>query len=86
MPTWSRRGAGLPLLLMVGCHAFCLAVVGRYTEKLRVAYSLFYVVGTIGAILVPVVGWRPLKDMELLPPLLVFVGLQVQAPGDGVHP
>ena len=63
----------------VGCHAFCLAVVGRYTEKLRVAYSLFYVVGTIGAILVPVVGWRPLKDMELLPPLLVFIGLQVQA-------
>ena len=41
----------------VGCHAFCLAVVGRYTEKLRVAYSLFYVVGTVGAILVPVVGW-----------------------------
>jgi len=63
----------------VGCHAFCLAVLGRYTEKLRVAYSLFYVVGTIGAVLVPVVGWRPLKDMELLPPFLVFVGLQVQA-------
>jgi len=64
---------------VVGCHAFVLAVMGRYTAKLRAAYSLFWAIGTAGACMVPVVGWRPLKDMELLPPFMVFVGLQVQA-------
>ena len=35
------------------------------------------VIGTLGAIQVPVVGWGPLKSLEQLGPLAIFVGMQV---------
>jgi len=65
------------VLNLIVAHAFVLTLLFRYTEKLRVAYSLFFVVGTLGASRVPVVGWRPLKDTEQLPALLAFVGLNL---------
>ena len=45
--------------------------------SLHRAYSLFYVLGTLGAVFVPVVGWAPLRSLEQLAPLAVFVGLQL---------
>jgi len=65
------------VLNMIGLHAAALVVFGRFSSKLYVAYSLFYVIGTIGAVRVPPVGWGPLKSMEQLAPLLVFIGFQV---------
>jgi len=41
------------------------------------AYTLFFVIGTLGATRVPPVGMNPLKSMEQLAPLLVFLGYQV---------
>ena len=41
------------------------------------SYSLFYIIGTFLAIQVPVVGWAPLKSLEQLGPLGLFVGFQV---------
>ena len=38
------------VLNLVGMHAGALAVLGRYSSKLHRAYSLFYVIGTLGAI------------------------------------
>jgi len=64
------------VLNMIGVHAAALILLGRYTSKLHRAYTLFYVIGTFGAIQVPVVGWGPLKSLEQLAPLLVFVGMQ----------
>ena len=43
------------------------------------AYSLFYIVGTLGAIQIPVVGMQPLRSLEQMGPLLVFIGYQVLA-------
>ena len=62
---------------MVGAHAAALFFLCRYTSKLHRAYSLFYVIGTLGAMRVPVVGWSPLKSTEQLAPLLVFFALQI---------
>ena len=70
-------GGYIFVLNMVGVHAFVLVLMQRYSSKLHRAYSLFYVIGTFGAIHVPVVGWTPLKSLEQLPCLLVFLGLQV---------
>jgi len=64
------------VLNMIGIHAAALVLVGRYTSKLHRAYTLFYAIGTLGAIQVPVVGWGPLKSLEQLAPLLVFLGMQ----------
>ena len=42
------------------------------------AYTLLYVIGTAGAVQVPVVGWTPLKSMEQIGPLLIFCAYQVR--------
>jgi dolichyl-diphosphooligosaccharide--protein glycosyltransferase len=41
------------------------------------ADSLFFVIGTAGALQVPVIGWQPLQSLEQLGPLGIFVVLQV---------
>jgi len=64
---------------MIALHAAFLVGVGRYSTKIYLAYSIFYVVGTAGAIQVPVVGLTPLKSLEQMLPLIVFFGIQVVA-------
>ena len=65
------------VLNLIGVHAGLLVICGRYTSKLHRAFSLFYTIGTWGAMRVPVVGWGPLKSFEQIGPLVVFLGLQI---------
>ena len=62
---------------MIGAHAATLVGMGRYSSKLHRAYSLFYVIGTLGAIRVPPVGMQPLKSLEQMLPLAIFLGMQL---------
>lgn len=62
---------------LVGVHAALLVLIGRYSPKLYKAYTLFYLVGTALAVRVPVVGWTPLRSLEQIGPLLVFLGFQL---------
>lgn len=62
---------------MIAAHAGIILLLGRYTPSLHKAYSLFFVVGTIGAIQIPIVGWAPLKSTEQIAVILVFVALQI---------
>jgi dolichyl-diphosphooligosaccharide---protein glycosyltransferase len=62
---------------MVGVHATLLVPMGRFSNKVWASYSLFYVVGTTLAIQVPVIGWAPLKSLELLGPCVVFLAYQI---------
>jgi dolichyl-diphosphooligosaccharide--protein glycosyltransferase len=70
-------GGYIFVLNMIGIHALVLILIGRYTKKLHSAYSLWYIVGTLGAIQVPVVGLTPLKSLEQLFPACVFIFLQL---------
>eukprot|EP00798_Chlamydomonas_sp_ICE-L_P021957 gene21957-29007_t len=54
------------VLNMVAAHAGLLVLMGRFSTKLYRAYTLFYLVGTLLAVNIPVVGWTPLKSMEQL--------------------
>jgi dolichyl-diphosphooligosaccharide---protein glycosyltransferase len=65
------------VLNVIGVHAVVLVLLGRYTTKLHRAYSIFYIVGTILAIQVPVVGFAPLKSIEQLGPGLAFICFQL---------
>lgn len=65
------------VLNMVGLHAATLVLVGQYSPSLHRAYSLFWIVGTLGAIQFPVVGLAPVKSLEQLGPAFVFLGMQV---------
>ena len=72
--TW---GGFIFVLNMIGLHAFVLFLLGRYTNKLYSAYTLWYVIGTIGAMQVPVIGYGPIKSLEQLAPGCVFVLFQL---------
>merc|ERR1712151_638293 len=72
-------GGYIFVLNMIGVHALMLVCLGRFNSGVYKAYSLFYIVGTAGAIQVPVVGWQPLRSFEQIGPLLVFCGYQMLA-------
>eukprot|EP01126_Amoeba_proteus_P009083 TRINITY_DN1344_c0_g1_i4.p1 TRINITY_DN1344_c0_g1~~TRINITY_DN1344_c0_g1_i4.p1 ORF type:complete len:509 (+),score=89.55 TRINITY_DN1344_c0_g1_i4:101-1627(+) len=62
---------------MIGLHAGFTILMGEYSARLHQAYTIFYVIGTCGAMQFPTVGWQPLQSMEQMMPLLVFCTLQV---------
>ena len=53
------------MLNMVGLHAADSSCAKRYSSSLHKAYSLFFVVGTIGALQFPVVGTLPFLAEQL---------------------
>ena len=65
------------VLNMIGLHAATLVLLGRFSTKVYLSYSLFYLVGTYLSIQIPVVGLTPLKSLEQLGPCVVFLGYQV---------
>jgi dolichyl-diphosphooligosaccharide--protein glycosyltransferase len=65
------------VLNMIALHAAATVAVGRYSSTLHRAYSLFFIIGTAGAIQIPVVGWVPFKSLEQLGAFAVFLVLNV---------
>jgi len=63
----------------IGVHALLLVALGRFNSGVHKAYTIFYVLGTWGAIQIPVIGWTPLRSLEQIGPLGVFMGYQVLA-------
>eukprot|EP00930_Biecheleria_cincta_P033883 TRINITY_DN23455_c0_g1_i1.p1 TRINITY_DN23455_c0_g1~~TRINITY_DN23455_c0_g1_i1.p1 ORF type:complete len:881 (+),score=143.03 TRINITY_DN23455_c0_g1_i1:90-2732(+) len=72
-------GGYIFVLNMIGVHALMLVGLGRFNSGVHKAYTLFFVIGTLGAIQIPVVNWTPLRSIEQLGPLGVFLGYQVLA-------
>jgi len=70
-------GGYIFVLNMVGFSAIMLVFIGRFSPKLHHSYSLFYAIGTLGAIQIPVVGLTPLRSLEQLGPMGVFFILQL---------
>jgi dolichyl-diphosphooligosaccharide---protein glycosyltransferase len=62
---------------LIGVHASMLVIMGRFSGKVHKAYTSFYIVGTILATRVPVVGMTPLKSLEQLGPFVAFAGIQL---------
>ena len=70
-------GGYIFVLNMVAVHAAATVAIGRYSQTLHRAYSLFFIIGTFGAVQIPVVGWVPFKSLEQLSAVAVFVVLNV---------
>ncbi|WFD42385.1 dolichyl-diphosphooligosaccharide--protein glycotransferase [Malassezia psittaci] len=64
---------------MIPLHAFVLLLMGRYGTRLYVAYSSFYVIGTLASMQVPFVGFQPVRTSEHMAALGVFGLLQLVA-------
>mmetsp|Transcript_108260 Transcript_108260/g.197036 ORF Transcript_108260/g.197036 Transcript_108260/m.197036 type:complete len:896 (-) Transcript_108260:40-2727(-) len=78
-------GGYIFVINMIGVHALMLVCLGRFNSGVHLAYTFFFVIGTAGAIQIPVVGWQPLRSLEQMGPLLVFFGYQVLAVCDMVR-
>lgn len=63
------------VLNLIAIHAMMISV--RFSTKLYISYTIFYVIGTTLAVQIPVVGWTPLKSLEQLGALAVFGAYQV---------
>ena len=70
-------GGFIFVINLIAFHAASLVIIGRYSSKLHTAYTLFFLVGTIGAMQFPVIGMRPLQSLEQISGLVVFVAFQI---------
>lgn len=70
-------GGYIFVLNMIGLHALILVMLGRFNSGVYKAYTIFFIIGTYGAMQVPVVGSQPLRSVEQLGPLGIFFGYQL---------
>eukprot|EP01136_Pigoraptor_vietnamica_P013961 Opistho-1_new@55557 len=64
------------IINLIPLHAFVLLLMGRYSSRLYLAYSTFYVLGTIMSMQVPFVGFQPVRTSEHMAAMGVFALLQ----------
>lgn len=65
-------GGYIFIINLIPAHALIMCLCGRFTSRLYVAYSVFYVVGTISSFTVPMVGFIPISSPEHMAALGVF--------------
>eukprot|EP01062_Namystynia_karyoxenos_P025989 TRINITY_DN2033_c0_g1_i2.p1 TRINITY_DN2033_c0_g1~~TRINITY_DN2033_c0_g1_i2.p1 ORF type:complete len:868 (+),score=240.83 TRINITY_DN2033_c0_g1_i2:81-2684(+) len=70
-------GGYIAVCNMIAAHAALLVALGHYSSGLYRAYTLWFVVGNLGAMRVPVIGWTPLRSLEQAAPLAVFAVMQL---------
>ena len=49
---------------MIPLHALVLILMGRFTNRLYIAYSSWYAIGTLASMQVPFVGFQPVRTSE----------------------
>jgi dolichyl-diphosphooligosaccharide--protein glycosyltransferase len=49
---------------MIPLHAFVLVLMGRFSHKIYISYSTWYVIGTLASMQVPFVGFLPVRTSE----------------------
>ena len=49
---------------MIPLHALVLLLMGRYSNRLYIAYSTWYSIGTLASMQVPFVGFQPVRTSE----------------------
>ncbi|KAF7966644.1 hypothetical protein HWV62_37569 [Athelia sp. TMB] len=64
---------------MIPLHALILILMGRFSNRLYVAYSSWYAIGTLSSMQVPFVGFQPVRTSEHMAALGVFGLLQIIA-------
>ncbi|KAJ2455613.1 oligosaccharyl transferase stt3 subunit [Coemansia sp. RSA 2336] len=75
----SAWGGYVFIINLVPLHVFTLLAMGRYSNRLYVAYSTFYALGTLSSMQVPFVGFQPTFTSEHMAALGTFGLIQVVA-------
>ncbi|KAJ1667840.1 oligosaccharyl transferase stt3 subunit [Coemansia sp. RSA 1813] len=75
----SAWGGYVFIINLIPLHVFTLLAMGRYTSRLYVAYSTFYVIGTLASMQIPFVGFQPTFTSEHMAALGTFGLIQIVA-------
>ena len=59
-----RSGGYAFITNMIPLHALVLILMGRFSNRLYVAYSSWYAIGTLASMQVPFVGFQPVRTSE----------------------
>ncbi|KAI9594944.1 Oligosaccharyl transferase STT3 subunit-domain-containing protein [Syncephalis fuscata] len=74
--TWG--GYVFPINL-IPLHVFVLLLMGRFSNRVYVAYSTFYAIGTLYSMQIPFVGFQPTRTSEHMAALGIFGLIQIVA-------
>ncbi|KAL0234586.1 hypothetical protein PCE1_001622 [Barthelona sp. PCE] len=69
-------GAYIFVINIIPIHVITLIISGRFSNRLYVSYSIFYMVGVLLSMQVRFIGFQPVKNSEQMLALLTFVFVQ----------
>ncbi|KAI7861991.1 Oligosaccharyl transferase STT3 subunit-domain-containing protein [Spinellus fusiger] len=67
------------IINIIPMHVFVLMLMGRFSSRVYVSYSTFYVLGTLMSMQIPFVGFQPTRTSEHMAALGIFGLCQVMA-------
>jgi len=72
----SAWGGYVFIINLIPLHVFVLLIIGRFSHRIYIAYSVFYVLGTILSMQIPFVGFQPIRTSEHMAAAGTFALLQ----------
>lgn len=72
----SAWGGYVFIINLIPLHVFVLLIIGRFSHRIYVAYSVFYAMGTILSMQIPFVGFQPIRTSEHMAAMGIFGLLQ----------
>jgi len=75
----SAWGGYVFIINLIPLHVFVLLLMGRYSERIYVAYNSFFIMGLICSMQIPFVGFQPVRTSEHMAAAGVFGLLQAVA-------
>jgi len=68
----SAWGGYVFIINIIPFHVFVLILMGRYSNRLYVAYCTMYALGTLGSMEIPFIGFQPVQTSEHMAALGFF--------------
>jgi len=75
----SAWGGYVFIINLIPLHVFVLLLMGRYSERMYVAYNSFFIIGLVCSMQIPFVGFQPVRTSEHMAAAGVFALLQAVA-------
>ncbi|CAL1277338.1 unnamed protein product [Larinioides sclopetarius] len=75
----SAWGGYVFIINLIPLHVFVLLVMGRYSNKIYVAYNSFFILGLLLSMQIPFVGFQPVRTSEHMASAGVFILLNAYA-------
>ncbi|XP_067131343.1 dolichyl-diphosphooligosaccharide--protein glycosyltransferase subunit STT3B-like [Centruroides vittatus] len=75
----SAWGGYVFIINLIPLHVFVLLIMGRFSQRIFVAYTTFYILGLLLSMQIPFVGFQPVRTSEHMASAGVFVLLNAYA-------